>query len=356
METRVLSRIYRSAKEVGSFGGVERLYKAAKRKLPNITRKEVKRFLESDDAYTLHAPVRWRYPRRKTHVEGPGIQYQIDLLDMQKYKKHNDNNKYILTCIDCFSRYAYAEPLKSKTAEETARGFAEILKTAPRPLVIQSDQGTEFRKLSKFQIPRFSTKSDTKAAIVERFHRTLLARLHRYFTHANTLRWVDVLQDLVASYNGSKHRSIGMAPEDVHNFNADQVYDRLYRDAKLRSARLKVGDKVRISKARRVFAKGYLPGYTREYFTVQKVLRNSTPVAYKLIDQAGSPIDGIFYNEELVKVSVPEKKEYLIERVLRKTKTTAFVKWLGYPESFNSWVPLNRLRRLRPGKKKKKHV
>ena len=193
METRVLSRIYRSAKEVGSFGGVERLYKAAKRKLPNITRKEVKRFLESDDAYTLHAPVRWRYPRRKTHVEGPGIQYQIDLLDMQKYKKHNDNNKYILTCIDCFSRYAYAEPLKSKTAEETARGFAEILKTAPRPLVIQSDQGTEFRKLSKFQIPRFSTKSDTKAAIVERFHRTLLARLHRYFTHANTLRWVDVL-------------------------------------------------------------------------------------------------------------------------------------------------------------------
>ena len=113
-----------------------------------------------------------------------------------------------------------------------------------------------------------------------------------------------------------------------------------------------MGDKVRISKARRIFAKGYLAGYTREHFIIVKVLKNRIPTAYKLQDLAGDPIEGIFYDQELTKIRVENDKEFLVEKVLKKTKKEALVKWLGYPESFNSWVPLNKLRRLRSSKKR----
>ena len=345
----MLREIYYSPKNVGSLGGVERLYKAAKQKLPNVTRKRVKLFLESQDTYTLHAPVRWKYPRRRIYVDGPGIQFEIDLLDMQKYKKFNNNLRYILTCIDCFSRFAYVEGIKTKTASDTAKAFEKILKRAPRPLVLHSDQGNEFRGLDKFKIHRFSTRSETKAAIVERFHRTLLSRLHRYFTQNNTHRWVDVIETIVNSYNRSYHRAIGMAPAEVDVLNTDEVRKRLYGTGGAIKKRSKfgVGDQVRISKARRAFSKGYLAGYTREHFIVEQVLRNQNPVAYKLQDLSGSTIEGIFYDEELIKIRVKPEKEYLIEKVLKKNKTKALVKWLGYPDSFNSWVSLNNLKRLK---------
>ncbi|MCV6574198.1 MAG: transposase, partial [Cohaesibacter sp.] len=78
---------------------------------------------------------------------------------------------------------------------------------------------------------------------VERFNRTFKSRLYRYFTAANTLKFVNVLQALVKGYNESKHRSIGMAPSDVTLKNEREVWDRLYgTKKKFKRPKLKVGD------------------------------------------------------------------------------------------------------------------
>ena len=74
----------------------------------------------------------------------------------------------------------------------------------------------------------FSTHGDAKFSVVERlrFNRTLKTRMYRYFTSANTLRYDDVLQDLVRGYNASEHSSIGMAPKDVTLKNKRMVWKR----------------------------------------------------------------------------------------------------------------------------------
>ena len=188
----------------------------------------------------------------------------------------------------------------------------------------------------------YTTNSEVKASIVERFNRTLKSRMWRYFTWKNTLKYIDVLPQLVKSYNHSYHRSIGMKPAEVNGRNESIVWKRLYSPPKRPAKfRFKVGDRVRISKQRLTFEKSYLPSWSEELFTVTKrSWRQQVPV-YTLKDFSGEVIQGSFYEQELQKVRKTDdfyRVERVIRRRKRKGKTEYFVKWLGYPSSFNSWV------------------
>ena len=94
---------------------------------------------------------------------------------------------------------------------------------------MQTDDGKEFynhtfQKLMKDKdIHHFSTTGDTKASMVEQFNRTLKSRMYRYFTSANSYKYLNVLQALVRGYNESFHRSIGMKPSEVTLKNASDV-------------------------------------------------------------------------------------------------------------------------------------
>ena len=82
----------------------------------------------------------------KITTYAPGTSWQMDLLDMEKYSKHNKGYKWILIVIDIFTRQVYAKAMKNKTAEETKKALSEIIKDAPKiPVVIQSDDGSEFK-------------------------------------------------------------------------------------------------------------------------------------------------------------------------------------------------------------------
>ena len=120
--------------------------------------------------------------------------------------------------------------------------------------------------------------------MVERFNRTLKERLYRFFTAANTLKFDDVLPELVQGHNATRHRSIGMAPQDVTWDNEEAVWKRLY-DKRLKGKRpkpqFKVGDRVRLNKIHRTFEKGYLPGWTEEVFVVHRVVPGPVPT-YKI--------------------------------------------------------------------------
>ena len=235
---------------------------------------------------------------------------QIDLIVISKIRHYNNNYAYLLVVIDCFSRYAYIEPLRHKTAEETLEAFQQIIKRAGTlPRLVQSDDGKEFLGsfrcyLKKNYVVYFSTSQDVKSAIVERFNRTLQNRIYMYLTSANTLRYIDVLQEILHSYNKSKHRTLGISPAEVNPLNAQELWNKQYRNylyTKKTKFPFAVGDKVRITKYRKTFQRGYESQWETEVFQVIYVLR-TFPVTYVLIDRNNEILQGSFYSEELIKV------------------------------------------------------
>ena len=163
----------------------------------------------------------------------------------------------------------------------------------------------------------------------------------RYFTANNTLTYVRILPQLVKGYNSDFHRSIKMAPKDVNESHEHEVWLRLYGALEDSPRyRFRVGDKVRITKVRGPFAKSYEQGWTDEIFTIYQRLPRSPPV-YKIKDYGGDVIKGTFYGPELQKI-IKEDEVYKVEKIIRKRKRGKkqefFVKWLGYPESMNSWI------------------
>jgi hypothetical protein len=119
------------------------------------------------------------------------------------------------------------------------------------------------------------------------------------------------------------------------------VSKRLYgRKEPKKSCKFSPGDRVRLSKTKRTFKKGYLPNWTEELFTIVRCIETSPPV-YLVKDDHGEILEGTFYAEELQKV-IKTDDVYKIETILKKRKKEGrvqyLIKWHGYPESFNSWI------------------
>lgn len=148
---------------------------------------------------------------------------------------------------------------------------------------------------------------------------------------------------LVQSYNNSCHRSIKTTPASVDVRNENKVWLTLYgNEPPKKGCAFNVGDHVRISKAKKLFDKGYLPNWSEEIFTISKRIPRNPPV-YKLTEFDGDELEGIFYEEELQRVETKGTEElFKIETILKKRKrgrqVEYFVKWLGYPDKYNSWV------------------
>ena len=183
----------------------------------------------SQDTYTLHKPIRRRFKRNRVIVGGIDELWQMDLADMQSMASVNDGYRYLLVCIDVFSKFCWVVPLKTKTGPALVDAFKVILKSNRKPQKIQTDEGTEFFNkhfkalMTKEDIQLYNTYNETKASVVERLIRTLKTKMWRYFTAKKTRRYIDVLQDLVDSYNHSKHRSIQKKPINVTADNEQEV-------------------------------------------------------------------------------------------------------------------------------------
>ena len=110
-------------------------------------------------------------------------QWQMDLADMQSMQKFNDGYRYLLVCIDVFSKYAWVVPLKNKTGPSLVNAFKVILSSGHKPEKIMTDQGTEFLNqhcralMQKEDIELYNTYNETKASIVERLIRTLKTKM-----------------------------------------------------------------------------------------------------------------------------------------------------------------------------------
>ena len=206
-------------------------------------------------------------------------------MDLAKLSSYNKGFKCLLTCIDVLSRYAWVVPLKDKTGKTLKEAFQVIFKTGRQPIRLQTDKGTEFTNrifqkfLNEHDVHFFTTyNEETKANIVERFNRTLKTKMWKYFTYRETLPYVDVLSDMVASYNHTVHRTIGIPPTEVTWANQTTVFMRLCgRKGSTKSFKFSPGDRVQLSKANRRFKKGYLLNWTEELLTVVKCIETRPP-------------------------------------------------------------------------------
>ena len=352
----LMRRLYHDPAGVGALGGLERFYRRVKALRPSIRRADVADWLSGQDAYTLHRAARQRFPRRQTIVGGSGQQLQADLMDTRSHAAANDGVNFVLTAVDCFSRKGWAVPVRSKSGENVAEALERVL-GEQRFDRLQTDKGKEFYNarvaatLRRHGVDHFSTEDDVvKASLVERFNRSLRNRLHRYMTSRDSDRFVDALPLLVESYNETPHGATGLAPNDVNDDNQALVFDRLYEtgvDGRGRSivgrrapVPLPIGTVVRLSKARGAFDRGYTDQWTTELFKVVETVDDAWPTVYRVADLAGEPINGIIYRHQLQPVKEPEA--FAIERVIKTRRRRGvkqfFVKWKGYPDSFNSWV------------------
>ena len=206
--------------------------------------------------------------------------------------------------------------------------------------------------LHKNNIKIYSTENEEKASIVERWNRTIKTKMWKYFSANNTKKYIDILDKLIDKYNNTKHRSIGCTPTVARQpASYQQVFKNLYaknvKERKQEVPRFLIGDKVRIFKKKKTFEKGFTPNWTEELFTISEV-KATKPPTYTINDMKGEPIQGSFYEAELQKSS---QEVYRIEKVLKKRITKdgvkeGYVKWKGYNNSFNSWIPISHLQKL----------
>ena len=225
---------------------------------------------------------------------------------MQSLSKNNKGIKYLLCAIDFYSKYAFVIPLKDKKGISIVNAFNKIIKKSGKKTnKIWVDQGGEFynnvfkKWLSDNDIIMYSTYNDSKSVVAERFIRTLKNKLYKQITTNGKNVYYDVLDDAVNEYNNTKHSSIKMKPLDVGD-NNKRVYIDEHNEE---DSRFKVGDRVRISKFKNIFAKRYTPNWSTEIFIVDQVY-DTVPYTYNLKDLNDEKIIDSFYDKELQKTKL----------------------------------------------------
>lgn len=330
----------------GGLGGVERY-----RRTHKLSHKKAISELERSDTYTLHKPIRTKFKRRKFIAKFVGDLAQADLLDMQKLKRFNHGYRYILTVIDTLSRFLYMVPIKSKKADDVIKAFKIVFKQY-KPLRLLTDRGLEFyaKKVRKFFKPilhHFSTFSGMKAASCERVQRTIRDRLARHFTSTGKYNYTRALQSIVDDYNTTVNRAIKMRPVDVNQSNEADLFLSLHNTTP-RKSKYKIGDQVRLTLVRSIFAKGSDQGWTPEVFTISRTRDGDPPVVY-VKDLTGNEIQGSFYEPEVQKIVKGADDTWQISKVLKRKKINGklylLVRWRGYGKEHDSYIPAENVHR-----------
>ena len=204
------------------------------------------------------------------------------------------------------------------------------------PNKIWVDQGSEFYynsfkdflKISSIEM--YSTYNKGKSVVAERFIRTLENRFSKHMTAISNNVYFDVLDNIVNKYNNTVHITIKMKPADV----TSDSYAEYNENSNKKDLKFKVGDHVRISKYKNIFAKEYTPNWLEEVFLVSKI-KNTVYWTYVISDLNDDLITGSFYERELQKTN---QEKFRIGKALKRIGDKLYVKWKGYDSHFNSWI------------------
>ena len=165
----------------------------------------------------------------------------------------------------------------------------------------------------------YSIHNEGKSVVAERFIRKLETKIYKYMTSTSTNVYIETLHDIVGEYNNTYHRTIKMKPVDVK----DNTYIDLKKEVNDKDPKYKVGDHVKISKYKNIFAKGYTPNWPKEIFAISKI-KNTVPWTYAINDLNGEKIIGTFYEKELQKTN---QQQFRMEKVIKRKDDKLYVKW-----------------------------
>ena len=249
----------------------------------------------------LHKSKRKNYPRRKIIVNHINEIFAADLVEMQKFAKLNKGYRYLLTCIDIFSKYSWVIPLKDKKGITIKNALEKIFKQR-KPKLLWTDKGKEFYNkqvqdlLNENNIKLYSTNnSEIKSAVVERFNKTFKNMMYKKFTENNNIIFYNILDELLNNYNNKYHSTIKMTPiEGSKKINENKIKNIYNFEKTKKLGKFKIGDKVRISLEKNIFEKSYETNWTEEIFEIYDIKYSNVPYYY-LKDLNNEKLQGTFY-------------------------------------------------------------
>lgn len=184
---RLFKALYEDPQVPGSLSGVRPLFLAVRAINPDVSMRDVEQFMEDYRTHTLHKLQPYKFKRRAILSPKPRVIIAVDLADMKALPRFNKGHNYILVCIDAFSRYTKALPLKSKDGKSKVMGMKTLLEEGSAFNGISRicvDRGTEFyNRLLQVYLQSKNKKvysvysQDIKSSLAERFIRTLKGRL-----------------------------------------------------------------------------------------------------------------------------------------------------------------------------------
>lgn len=332
----------------------------------HVSEKVAKEILEENDGYTLHREYKSPRHYNPYYVHSRREQVQADLIDIAKIKNNNRGVRFLLLLIDIFTKYMWVITLKSKAGGELQLKLRHWLANLDeKPKNMLTDRGNEFTNagvqtlLRQNNVTWHPALGTLKAAIAERANKTLQILIYKYLTDNETLTYVNVLPDLVRTYNNRAHRTLkGMTPAQADQVENEQqvqeiFHEKYYKIGLLRKDNLplKVGDMVRIKTEPKKISsssRAYAEQFHGPFYKITRINRTLPIALYYLRDfDSGEHIQGGFYKEELQRQRGDVYKiEAILDRRTRRGRREILVKWKWFSDQWNEWIPERNVRRV----------
>ena len=349
-EKEIIEKAYTDISFPGAFGGLNRLreYLRQKKKIL-VTAAEIKSVLKNVPVYQMHVLAATRFRRRRYTVDGAGIQFQADLAEMPRYGDY----KYFLLMVDLYSTFVYVVALTNKTSKAVQNALESII-TENRLIKFSglgTDSGGEFTGVRQYLKNRgaslYIRRGRNKAFQAENFIRIFKHALYRYLRYKKTQNWPKALPLVAKQLNNRRQRNLGpYTPSDLNSPLSDPK-TRSFMNRKFSQPSVskknekketfyKPGDTVYISFLKGQFDKGYDTQRGAIYF-IDTVDKKDRPYLYRLKEQDGTVLKGLYYANELYPAPDPDSISHEIRRIVderrdKNGKKEYLVRWMFYPK------------------------
>jgi hypothetical protein len=266
-----LKKLYYNASE--GFISADKLLRKAILKGMNVNKKQIDEFLKKQ--YTYQVTKQQHKPKEFSSIISPSVlnNIQIDLMIYDRFEIHK--YKYILMIVDVYSRYVTAIPLTTRKFPIIMSKIKETFNKWGIPKNINCDNEFNTHEFNEYAITNditvFFSQPDeiNKNAIVERVNRTIAGLLNKYRIATKNYDWPKYLNDIVYNYNHTYHSTIKETPADVFEKKESnkQDYHKVESD-------IKVGDKVRIKRKKKIFDKGDLISLSDDLYLIDNIDKN----------------------------------------------------------------------------------
>ena len=360
-----------------SFGSLQEV-----RRMVDIDSEELKNIMSKSNIYTEHREFKKPKNLPPIRTYGENYLWEADLMFFTHpdLAKENEGFLYILAIIDTFTKMTWLVNLKSKDTKIITEKVNKLFVDIEKPKYLRVDGGGEFvsnlfiNMCKKNNVKIFLAMEPIKCAMIERFNRTFKRILMQKMEKENSLRWIDFVSDSQEIYHNRRHSTLKMKPSEVagnkknkkiilrNNLKRYSIFDRIRYRKNKKQPKFKLGQFVKIFQKKGIFARGFNQNVTKEYFTIYYIDRMLSKDRYYLKDIQGDKIIGSFYEEYLVPFTPSGDDDgdvYKIDPSFKGMKRKninrvphIFVKWLGWPDKFNQWVPYRNVQHLLPAKEK----